>query len=254
LLVHALQPLLRFSPGAFSDLVYNTNGTVMSVLHLALTAMISNAELSSDTSKWLIQSLLKPPAAVSSDNDIERWSVNEGALTYRYLLPSRSQSISGSKGGLLQGDFKQFSATTRVAEFAKELANSSDRFASLRLYTSSYAGVSATRKKVPVLDDIKAVYEKVNPIELAAEDPSFIDRVLRLAHEQKLDEWAAFQGLILLVAMSPDKFGKLDDKRVEFVFRAAARDPAQMRLSVVHALRTRYNEAKSRRQTPADKH
>jgi hypothetical protein len=53
------------------------------------------------------------------------------------------------------------------------------------------------------------VYENVNPIKLAAEDQSFTDSVLRLAQEQKLDEWAAVQALILLVTMSPDKFGNL---------------------------------------------
>jgi len=76
------------------------------------------------------------------------------------------------------------------------------------------------------------------PIELARSDRQHIVDVFRLARQQVLTQWAAFQGLSVLAALPPDKLAMLGAEEVEFVLAAAATEPSHE--SVIQLIRDRY--------------
>lgn len=79
---------------------------------------------------------------------------------------------------------------------------------------------------------------KTTPIELARSDPQHIMSVFRLAREQTLTQWAAFQGLSVLAALPPDTLAVLGAEEVEFVLAAAATEPSHE--SVIQLIRDRH--------------
>jgi hypothetical protein len=79
---------------------------------------------------------------------------------------------------------------------------------------------------------------EATPIELARSDPQHIVGVFRLARQQTLTQWAAFQGLSVLAALPPGKLAMLGAEEVEFVLAAAATEPSHE--SVIQLIRGRH--------------
>jgi hypothetical protein len=79
---------------------------------------------------------------------------------------------------------------------------------------------------------------EATPIELARSDPQRIVGVFRLARQQTLTQWAAFQGLSVLAALTLDKLAMLGAEEVEFVLAAAAIEPSHE--SVIQLIRDRH--------------
>ena len=233
LLMNALQPLLRLSPAAFRQVTHSSDGTVRSVMHEALRAIIE-AGISDNRENSLkaARALLRRRSVTSTVAN--KWATVAGTLATSVLSSPLTLATLGM-GGVVA----PIVTSTGTFSDSFDQAESEETFPALRLLTADYDATVKSFHMFRDLTDVSAVYENVNPIELAAEEPSFIDSVLRLAQEKDLIDWAAVPGLTLLAAMEPGKLGELTELRVKFVLQAAGRYPAHA--NVIRLIRDRYN-------------
>lgn len=242
MLVHALQPLLRISPRAFRELIVNPEGNARSAMNMILSALITAAEAGDESagSRHLATSWLTRYSSrfdnllLTSTLTTGVWGRGSKSVSNVTLLPPALYQASNViwDSNALAGVL-----TTNMDEVDREV----DEFALLRLCVSSYSGLSELSESLPELGNLSRIYSKVNPIALASEDSSFVAGVLKVARLYDLRDWAALQGLAVLVVLDSDKLATQSREDVEFVLTSSASDPAQMRLAAL--IRDRYDGA-----------
>ncbi len=236
LLVHAVQPLLRLDPQAFSTLTRAADGDLSSVAHTVVAALIESAfnPLEENPAARLALDVLKEDTAATAGN-MTSWAkgwlgatqasdlVVSTSVAARYELPTIQ--VAGN--------------VTTVGNTPWSWSGSGGPWPALTSLLASRNSEYALQATTLLFEPAR-VYAALDPMRLAQADPSFLAETLGLARAENLADWAATAGLSVLAALPTVKLRGLLEDDVEFVLASAA--GGSENAAVIQLIRDRYRQ------------